>query len=44
MMRPVCSSTIMTLLSITTYSMSFSNNAYAFKSWFMLWMRALLTP
>ena len=31
MIRPVCSSTIFTLLSMITYSMSFSNKVYAFE-------------
>ena len=40
---PVCSSTIITLLSIRTYSISFSNSVYAFKSWFIVWIRSLFS-
>ena len=40
---PVCSSTILTLLSITTYSISFSNSVYAFNNWFKVCILSLFS-
>ena len=42
MIRPVCSSTIMILLSMITYSTSFSNKEYAFNNCVKVWIRSLL--